>query len=186
MWVFVFFIGASHLVQDSIKLNYAKIKYSFLAYSLDQLFHVAIIATVFLNNLKYLGPVENSGNIIVELYNDSTFIIYVIILLAASYNGFYMVRSFKNSFWGGAGVYSSFEKWYGMLERAAITSLFFLPKAFLWAVVPIILGRQLIFLMSKSKLRLHRQFISLKEMALGWIIAGLTGLAGYLLIVLSR
>jgi hypothetical protein len=176
VWFFVFFVSISHLWQDSIKLSYNAIKHSLLAYLLDQVFHVATIALLFLTELKKLSPPQNQENIVVWLYSNDRLIIYLIALIAATYNGHFMIRCFKDTFWGRQIKCYSYEKWYGMFERALIVTLFF-ARLPLLLILPIsLLLRPLTFLFFKKNLNLHPCFTALPEIILSWSVAMITGI----------
>jgi hypothetical protein len=175
MWAFIAFIGVTHLIQDSMKLKYSTPKHSFWTYLMDQGFHVAAMAFIFLTDLKNLQP-PNETNFFIRLYCNDMLVVYLIALIFATYNGFFLIRTFKLSFLNKADRSNSFEKWYGMAERALIVS-FFLITGPLFCLLPVILLlRPLIFLLLIRQLRLHKDFISLRDVTLSWTIAILGGL----------
>ncbi|HOW35064.1 MAG TPA: DUF3307 domain-containing protein [Candidatus Omnitrophota bacterium] len=180
LWLFVAFIGVTHLAQDSIKLSYGTIKYSFWTYLLDQLSHVGIIALVFFTDLKNLQPPCDQSSLIVRIYSNDMLIVYLIALILVTYNGLFLIRNFKITFMGKSGIHHSFEKWYGMVERALIVSAFFTGGyAFLW-LPAVMLARPLLFFSWRKQLGLHKNFISFVEISLSWIIAVIVGVALYL------
>lgn len=179
LWVFILMIGCTHLLQDSIKLSYSSIKHGFWAYTIDQLSHAATIGLIFFTNLKYLEP-PLASSAWVSLYNNDLVIAYLIAMIAATYNGFFMIRSFKSTFLGRAGRYKPFEKWYGMFERALIVTVFLVQRyTFVWLVVVMLL-RPLAYLAVRKVLPLHKNFLSRQDMLLSWTMAMLSGFALYL------
>jgi hypothetical protein len=180
MWFFIICLGLLHLVQDSIKISYAKFtKYSFTLYVLDQCFHVGLIAALFFTHLKDL-PAPKAINSFVSLYNNNFIIAYLIALLAATYNGFFLIRIFKMNFLRHAGQYTPFEKYYGMFERGSIVTLCVMPGfCLLW--LPLILMRFALFLLNKKLRFAHRSFIRPREILLSWIIGIMAGMSLYFL-----
>jgi len=180
MWCFIIFIAATHLLQDSIKLNYSTIKFGFWAYLLDQLFHYAIIALVFFTNLSKLAPPKNQSSFPVQLYCNDKLVMYFITLIFATYNGYYLIRTFKSTFLNIAERSGNFKKWYGMAERGAIVSLVFIGGVNILFIPAVMFFRPLIFKLSKNQTELHRDFISSMEMLLSWTIALIAGYILYL------
>jgi len=181
LWSFILFLGILHLVQDSMKISFGKIKYSFWFYILDQLFHIAIIAAVFLTNLKNVTAPKNTGGLIVSLYNNDLLVLYLITLILATYNGLYLIRSYKVTFYDRPDVYSDFEKWHGIFERAVIVSIFFAGGYLFWVLPLLLAGRPVIFLLGRKRNLIRKHFISFQETALSWVIALLCGLLFYFL-----
>jgi hypothetical protein len=181
LWAFIFFIGITHLFQDSIKVGYKELKYSFWFYLLDQLSHIVLIAAVFLTTLKDLPPPKYTPGFMTSVYNNNPLLIYLIAVIIATYNGYYMIRAFKNTFLGSVEKYSPLGKWYGMLERLVMVSLFFLGGFFFLLVPVALLIRPLIFYLGKNRFNLDKQFISVFELFLSGLVAILTGTGLYLI-----
>ena len=172
VWFFILALGLLHLLQDSFKIGFAGMtKYSFWLYLLDQCFHAGLISCVFLTGLKDLPP-PPATNSFIALYNNDILIIYLIALIAATYNGYFLIRVFKLTFMKNAGRYTDFERWYGMVERALITTLCVTPESFL-LFAPLLLARFAFFSLNKKTRLAHRSFIQPREILLSWII-GLT------------
>jgi hypothetical protein len=186
VWGFALLVATLHLFQDSAKIIFGNIKYSFWLYILDQLFHVATIALLFLTPLRNLAPPTQPQGILISLYNNNSVIIYLCALIIATYNGMYLSWSFKSTFCPHAGITTKIEKWYGMLERAVIVTLFFLGSRFLLLLVPLAALRWLVFLFDKKSRFVGRCFVSRREFLLSWTIAGLTGVALFLILPLYR
>ena len=184
MWGFIFFVAVVHLFQDSIKISYGKLRYTFWLYILDQIIHIATIAVIFLTDLKYLEPPHTDASFILNLYNNDSFFIYLSALIVGTYNGHYLMRTFRATFFANPGKHDEFEKWYGMLERAGIVTMFLLRGFYFFLIPLILILRVIIFSLGKERLKLDSQFISPSEMALSWIIAGLTGAGLYLILSL--
>lgn len=184
LWIFILCLGLLHLVQDSIKVGYAGLtKYSLLMYLLDQCFHIALIATLFLTDIKNLTP-PPATNRFISLYNNDILIVYLIAIIAATYNGYFLIRIFKLTFFSRVKQYTDFERWYGMLERAFIVTLCIIPKAII-LLVPLLFIRFAIFPLNKKMRFAHRNFINPGEILLSWIIGITIGVlvlrANYLL-----
>lgn len=179
VWLFVLFIGVTHLLEDYLKIKTGRGGCGFLSYVTDQLIHVAVISAVWLTPLARLGPLPGPPVVhqclFVQLYADDVLVVFVICLIAASYNGHYMIRCFKDSFMERA-EYSNFEKWFGKIERGAVVTGFFLGGGFLLAVPAIFGLRPLAFGLFGRRLTLPRSFVSPKEIFLSWTVAILTGL----------
>ncbi len=166
---------ARHPFQDSFKLS-TDLKYSFWTYLLDQVTHIALIACiVFLSGIKNLPPPKESSNLLITIYNSDTVIIYLIAMIFATYNGYFLIRCFKASFLGDPGKYNIFEKWYGMLERLLIVTAFFYGRFLLFLIPFILLARPLVSLLDKGERFINKEFVSFQEMALNWIISVVTG-----------
>lgn len=176
LWGFIFFVTIIHLFQDSIKVSYKKIKFSFWLYLLDQLSHVALIAVVLFTDLKNLRPPKNADGFIVSLYNNNLLVIYLIAIIIATYNGYFMIRNFKNTFFEKAYSCSTYEKWYGMFERALLVSIFLLDRYLFLFISGVFLLRPLIFIFGKRRLALNQEFIGGSEVISSWIVAIVTGL----------
>jgi len=182
LWLFILFVGLTHLIQDSMKLGYGKIKYSFWIYLLDQLLHILIISTVFLTDLTKIRPLKEPSGLIASWYNNDALIIYLIAIIAATYNGFYLIRSFKSTFFSNAGRHCEFEKWYGIIERAVIVSVFLTGGYFFLLLILPLLARPVVFRLAKDRLGIEEKFVSFSEVSLSWLVALSTGIILYLII----
>jgi hypothetical protein len=181
VWFFLIFMTATHLVQDKIKLNFTNAKYSFWSYLLDQISHVGLISLMFLTHVKDLPPPAIQSNLFIRLYSNNGLLIYIIVLIAATYNGHYLIRCFKDTFLIKTTQCYVYEKWFGMCERALIVTFFCLRMP-LWAILPCSLAlRPLTFVCMKKTLKLHPCFMSVPDMVLSWIIGLLCGSILYLL-----
>jgi hypothetical protein len=179
IWVFILLMGCLHLLQDSIKIGYARFtRYSFWLYILDQCFHIGIISTIFLTGLKNL-PAPAPSNAMVSLYNNDLLIVYLIALIAATYNGFFLIRVYKLTYMAHSGQYTKFEKWYGMVERALIVTFCSIPRS-LPFFIPLLFARLALFSLSRKKRFAHRSFIKPGEMSLSWVIGITIGVLLYL------
>jgi len=184
VWYFVFAVGILHLFQDSIKISYGSIKFSFWMYLIDQIIHIATISALFLTNLKYLGPLTNKGCPLLALYNNNAIVIYVCFLILATYNGFYLMRTFRTTFFGKSGLHNAVENWYGIAERAGIVTLC-LRGGYFFLLLPVIFFlRFVVFYAGKDKFALNEQFISASELTLTWMIGGISGAGLYFLLPL--
>jgi hypothetical protein len=180
MWFFILFVGVTHLLQDWLKIKLTKVREErfFWYYLYDQIMHILTIMVVFLTPLKYLRFPNNPQNFLLPLYNNNIAMLYLIALVVATYNGFYMIMNFRMTFLKNQYVYSDFEKQFGMLERAIIVSLFFVRLPFF---IPLVFGlRPLLFKLSKSKL--NAEFVSYTEAAMSWFIGVATGWGFYVLV----
>ena len=178
LWGFICLVTITHLLQDWIKIVWAKDqKETFWQYLSDQFLHIAVIAAVFLTGLKNLKPAGQTIGPLASLYNNDTIIVYLIFLIAATYNGAYMIETFKNTFLKTRHNYTPFEKWYGMLERT-ITVLIFLPAGIFLMIIPFIFCLRLPIyrLALKYKFILNKEFISFLEISLSGAIALAAGI----------
>lgn len=181
VWIFIVFVSVLHLFQDSLKLSYSVLKHSLWTYLLDQLFHVATISLIFFTGLKDIAAPAENNNILIALYNNDLLIIYVIALILATYNGYFLIRSFRNTFCGCAGKYSLFEKWFGMAERALIVTFFIIQGKWFILLPAVLLLRPMVFSIFGRVLSLEKSFTCLQDILLSWSVAMLTGLALFLL-----
>jgi hypothetical protein len=183
LWVFILFLGITHLFQDWIKILITKnIKGEFWLYLLDQLSHVTLISLIFFTGLKNLAPPLHINGPIISLYTNDTIIIYLIILIAATYNGTYLMLAFKNTFLKEKHKYTHLEKWYGIIERA-ITVTVFIPAGIFLIIIPFIFYARLLIkkIVIKHNLKLSREFASFSEILLSGIIALAAGIVLYIL-----
>lgn len=181
VWFFLVFIAAAHLMQDSVKLNVRSVKLGFWAYVADQISHIALIAVVFLTGIKNLQPPADQSNVLIRLYSNDGMMIYLIILISATYNGHFLIRSFKDSFLTKNNECYLYEKWYGMAERAVIVTLFLTPLP-LWSILLIsLLLRPLTYAVMKRTLALHECFIAGPDMISSWLVGMISGVILYLL-----
>jgi hypothetical protein len=176
IWGFILFVGIIHFFQDSIKIGYKGVKFSFWLYMLDQFFHIALIAMVLLTDLKNLPPPQKPGGFIVPLYNNNLLVIYLIAVIFTTYNAYFMIRNLKNTILGRVCSCSTTEKWYGMFERAALVSIFLLDRYLFLFISGVLLLRPLIFIFGRKRLALHENFIAGSEAILSWLVAIITGL----------
>jgi hypothetical protein len=182
VWFFIIFMTATHLIQDAIKLNFNSPKNSFWTYLLDQFSHVGLIAIMFFTDLKNLQPPHADGsNFFVWFYSSNEIVVYLIVLIAATYNGHFLIRCFKDTFIKNANPCDLYEKWFGMFERTMIVTFFFIRMP-LWAIIPASLAlRPLTYIILKKQLALHKCFVGVADMVLSWIVALLCGSILYLL-----
>lgn len=185
LWVFIFFVSIIHLFQDWLKIVWTKDpKEGFWSYLFDQFLHITVIAAVLLTGLESLKPPEHAMGSVVSFYNNDTIIVFLIFLIVATYNGTYLIKAFKNTFLGMGRKYTSFEKWYGILERA-ITASIFIPAGFFIILIPFIFfGRIPVYKVAlKYRFNLGKEFASLLEISLSAAIALAAGITFY---VISR
>jgi hypothetical protein len=181
VWFFIIAVSALHLIQDSVKLTYSSKRFSFWTYLLDQLFHVGTIAIIFLTDLKNLPAPQATNNPLVSLYVNDQFVLYLIMLIVATYNGHFMIRCFKDTFWAKAPQCHMHEKWYGIFERAVMVTMFF-AKIPLVVILPVsVLLRPATYILFRRPLALHRCFIAFADMLLSLIIGLASGFALFLL-----
>ncbi|MCM8826027.1 MAG: DUF3307 domain-containing protein [Candidatus Omnitrophica bacterium] len=177
LWGFIFFLTITHLFQDSIKLSYKGTKFGFIFYILDQIFHLGFISIVLLTNLRNIAPLNNhQGNIIISFYNNNLIITYLIFIILATYNGHFMIRNIKTTIIKKFTPYTPFEKWYGILERAGLVSIFLLDKYLFLYISSILILRPIVFIIGRKKLSLTEEFISGLETILSWGIGIVNGL----------
>jgi len=183
LWIFILFIFITHLIQDWIKANYIKIKGNFWIYVLDQILHIAAIMVVFLTKLSNLQPPEVSSGFMGLFYNNDLAIIYSIAIIVATYNGHYLISNFKKTFLPSRSLwdYSPFEKWYGIIERAGIVSIFFLGRFYFFLLPFIIFLRPFVFSLVKKSFNADSKFKSPAEITLSATTAVLTGIFLYVI-----
>ncbi len=184
LWGFILFLGITHLIQDWLKVKIGVIKPGnyFWFYLLDQILHIGAISLVFKTNLSNLPPPEANGNILIALYNNDTLILYLIALIVATYNGLYMITNFKKTFLNTNGMYQPFDKWFGIIERAIITSLFFAGPKFLFFLPLALLLRPLACHTICKKIQPEERFKDTAEVLYSWAIAIITGAVFYFIL----
>jgi len=175
LWIFIAFLGLTHLFQDSYKITHEGLtKQSFWLYLLDQCSHIGLIAIIFFTELKNLTPPQLVNGFIAA-YNNDLLILYLIAIIAATYNGFYLIVNFRLSFVPGTNQYTATEKWHGMFERAIIVTACLFPKTYL-ALIALFVIRMALALWNKKKKIAHHNFIEPCEILLSWIVALLAGM----------
>jgi hypothetical protein len=148
------------------------------------MFHIATIAVVFLTDLKYLKPPKGI-NLISSLYNNDLLILYFIAALFVTYNGFFLIRSFKDSLLGKVfRFHHPYEKWYGMVERLLLVTIFLIGGCYFLLVPALLFMRPFIAVMAKEQLKHQRKFvmwlISWVDILLSWTVGLGTGIALYI------
>ena len=181
MWIFIAFISMVHLFQDQLKMFFKKDrKETFWQYLTDQFLHIAVIALVLITFLRDLKPPEGIIYPVAKIYNNDLIIVSLIVLLAATYNGHFMIETFKNSFLKRSRSATTFEKWYGMIERLAMVLLFIPAGVFLIAIPFILYLRRPIYkVLLKYKFNMTKQFTSFLEISLSGAIALAAGITLY-------
>jgi len=184
LWGFILFLGVTHLIQDWLKVKIGVIKPGnyFWFYVLDQLLHIGAISLLFKTDLRGLpAPIAN-GNLLITLYNNDTLVLYLIALIVASYNGLYMITNFKKTFLKKNGMYKPFDKWFGVIERGIILSLFFAGLKFLLLLPLAFLLRPLACHTICRKIKPEERFKETSEMFYSWTIAIITGIVFYFIL----
>ena len=183
-WLFLLYIGITHFIQDWAKIKFTShSKHQLFFFCLDQIVHVAFIATIFLTSLSDIEPLTNpNNNLFLALYNNNAIILYFITAIIASYAGHYTIILVKIDFLKINRPYSVFEKWYGFMERILIVSTFFLGNKWPLFVPAILLIRPILYRIMMDKLNLSDQFSSKTEIILSGVIGIVTGLIFYTLI----
>jgi len=184
LWKFILFLGIIHLIQDWLKVRIGIIRPGnyFWFYLLDQLLHIGAISLIFKTNLKNLPPPVANGNFLITLYNNNTFILYLMALIIASYNGLYMITNFKKTFLKTNGMYKPFDKWFGIIERGIILSLFFAGLNFLLLLPLAFLLRPLACHTICKRIKPEERFKEISEMVYSWVIAITTGIIFYFIL----
>jgi len=175
MWIFLVFIAGTHLLQDSMKVGLGKIKYGLWLYVLDQVLHVITISCLFLTCLKFMPPPGAGGNPLIAAYNNDALVIYAIMLIIATYNGYYLIRNFKNTFFGSAGTCGTFEKWYGMAERGIIVTLFFFGGYYLFLIPAFLACRLPVFRLCKTRCAICDHFTYPSEITFSLVLGVICG-----------
>ncbi len=178
IWYFIVFIGITHLVQDNLKIRYGSgPEQSLWTYILDQLSHLGLIALILLTPLRELTRPVAGENIFIQIYNNDTIMVYIIAMILATYNGFYLIKTYHITRSGKEKQVSPLEKWYGMAERALIVSFFLMDGVSLYILPAIMVMRPLAYILFKDRLKLQKDFVSRTDSVLSWGIAILCGSA---------
>ncbi|MBU1854032.1 MAG: DUF3307 domain-containing protein [Candidatus Omnitrophica bacterium] len=183
LWGFICVVTIAHLLQDWMKMVWKKgQKENFCQYLLDQFLHIGVIATVFLTGLKNLKPPEQAVGKLASFYNTDKIIVCLILLIVATYNGNYMIETFKYTFLKTRHNYTLFESWYGMFERAMIVLIFLYGGVFLMIIPFVFCLRFPVYRVAlKNKLDLSEEFVSFLEISLSGTIALAAGIILYLI-----
>jgi len=176
MWGFLLFVGITHYLQDWAKIRFTKnAERTLLFYLLDQCLHAFVISLVLFTGLVNLNPplVQNG---FMNIYNNNTIMLYFVAVLFASYNGQFMILLFKQDYCNIQTNYTDFEKWYGMIERTIIVTLFLTKVSIVSAVLStlfIVIFRLILRRIFRFNIQVSDQFDSKLEMFLTGLI-GLT------------
>jgi len=183
-WLFLSFIGISHYIQDWAKIKFtSQSKHQLFFFCLDQIIHIALIATVFWTSLRTTDSLANPNNyLFLDLYNNNAVILYFITAIIASYAGHYIIILYKKDFLNIEMPYSVFEKWYGFMERIFVVSVFFLGNPWLILVPFILVIRPILYRVMMDRLQLSDQFSSKAEIILSGVVGIGTGLIFYIFI----
>lgn len=186
LWIFIFFVGITHLFQDWLKVtfvnNYIKAHDNFWFYVLDQIIHFVILSLIFLTSLKNVEPPASQSFFFTYIYNNDRLILYFIALILATYNGRYMTLTFHKTFLKKQYVCIPFETWYCIFERALIVTLFFF-RGFLFLLVPVVLlARPLLVKWGVKKETISPQFLSCADRMVSTAIAVAVGILLYVLL----
>jgi len=181
-WLFLSYIGITHYIQDWAKIQFTShSKHQLFFFCLDQIVHIAFIATIFWTSLRVIDPLANPNqHLFLDLYNSNAIILYFITAIIASYVGHYVIILLKKDFLKTDRPYSVFEKWYGFMERIFVVSVFFLGNPWLILLPLIFVIRPILYRAMMDRLNLSDQFSSKTEMILSGIIGISTGLIFYI------
>ena len=183
-WLFLLYIAVTNYIQDWAKIKFTShSKHQLFFFCLDQIVHIAFLATIFWTSLQTIAPFANPNNhLFLDLYNNNAIILYFITAIVASYAGHYIIILLKKDYLNIDRPYSVFEKWYGFMERIFIVSTFFLGNKWPLFVPAILLVRPILYRIMMDKLNLSDQFSSKTETILSGVIGTVTGLIFYTLI----
>jgi len=178
-WLFLSYIGITHYIQDWAKIRFtSQSKHQLFFFCLDQIVHIAFIATIFWTSLRAIDPLANPNNyLFLNLYNNNAIILYFIAAITASYAGHYMIILYKKDFLNIDRPYSVFEKWYGFMERIFVVSVFYLGDSWLILIPLILVIRPILYRVMMDRLNLSDQFSSKTEM----ILSGVVGISASLI-----
>lgn len=194
VWGFIGFLAISHILIDWSKtyVNYRlKIDnlWTFLA---DQLFHIGMIALIFLTGLSGLSPPLQLASPIVGLYNNNVIILYLIGYIISSCGGTFLIFSFKQTFSkvgatleftlsGAEGVAQGtspaptrVEKYYGIVERLIITTLVIL-KGYYYFLIPLVCSIRIPFALLPQR-RPYKHLASLIDALASALFAIIVGI----------
>ncbi|MFC1510548.1 DUF3307 domain-containing protein [Candidatus Omnitrophota bacterium] len=185
MWLFIAVNALEHFLQDKIKIDLSKkTTNQLLAYIADQGMHLLTIAIIFLMPIKNFTAPAAHGNMFIHLFNDDIFIIKLIAIIAASYNAHFFIILFKRDFFHIKEPCTSFEKGYGICERACIVAFLFLSKPFIFLIPLIIFLRPILYQFGKKPFHLNKHFYSAQEMLLTSIFSLTFGVGALIFIQL--
>lgn len=140
VWGIICFLGLTHVIIDRTKVLYLdKRSDNIWTFCLDQLLHLAVIGSVFLIKPAFLPtPKEPPTNLLALYFNDLfilSFIGYIVTTFAADA----LLDSLKKTLQSYMLPFR--EKYYGIIERAIITSLVILRGYYWLLILPILLIR---------------------------------------------
>jgi len=181
IWVFIAFIGMTHIIQDWAKLKFTKKSdQTLLLFLIDQMLHISIIALLFITGLQTIQPLPNSDNhILLGLYNNNVLILFLIAVIIASYAGHYFIILCKKNYLKKSSCNDAFGQWYGYIERAVIVSTFFAEKLWPLLIPLIIMARPLLFWSMKDRLFLSEHFVSKTDITMTCFVGVTVGFIFY-------
>lgn len=119
MWLLLIFAGAEHLIQDEYKMRHEfPKKNNFFIFITDQLLHLVFLtpALIFMFSNQ---PAKGYG-VLIELYNNTTLVIFSIGLVVSVFLGAYIWEAYKISYFRNPSLFDPNRIKYGMFERCVI------------------------------------------------------------------
>ncbi|MFT5170026.1 MAG: hypothetical protein ACI8Q2_000642, partial [Candidatus Omnitrophota bacterium] len=115
-------------------------------------------------------------------YINNELIWFLIAWIVTSYNGHWMLTIIRQSYLNKHGVQTTFEKWYGIIERSMILTCFVPQCNMLMAIPFILIFRLLIGRYNKNTKLTTQDFGSMTEIILNGALAILTGIIFYIIL----
>jgi len=182
VWIYLLIVTFSHLLIDILKVSLIdKTKLNQLAtYTLDQVFHIGVAATVFFFPFVREIP-QASPSPLFSWYWDETVIAFLIGLIFASYFTTYFLACWqdmnKELEHDDGYILKPFQKYYGMVERGLLMSLVVLVNGWGILFIPVLVALRFpVYKWLKQIGKKLNGFLSLKELLVGSVFSVVAGL----------
>jgi hypothetical protein len=144
VWLFIFALTGIHYLQDNIKYAIQKNPHKmFPAFVIDQIFHIAVIASVMLLPESRFHPVLNGHPGLNAVYENNALTLLAILFILSTFGGTYLLHTFRISYFQHIrpdyGI-STFEMSHDIIERTFITFVMLYPPSQLWVYLCPLIG----------------------------------------------
>lgn len=118
-WAVLIFVGITHLIQDELKIRkFTSPKYNFIAFVIDQLFHVLFTTPILLFN--FADQIPQKEGAVYFLYNSTNLVVICLGCVITVFLGAYLWEAYKISYVKSPILFDNILLKYGMFERFLI------------------------------------------------------------------
>jgi Protein of unknown function (DUF3307) len=128
MWVLIAALTVIHFIQDQIKYKlHRNTPLMFICFSVDQLVHFLVTASVLLFPISKLTLDLATGTLFDFYYAGNKWTLLGIVFILSTFGGSYLLHAFRRSYFSDTRqdhYITGFEMTHALLERCAITAAF--------------------------------------------------------------